>query len=122
MDVGRIAGDLIRPGIAATSTSPGSVKEAGGFSLEGRKEPQQKADGASVARAELEAQVSDVLSRLQMVQRDLDFNIDDSTGQVVVKVIDSESGKLVRQIPSKELLELAERFEEMRSLMEGVKA
>jgi len=57
-----------------------------------------------------------------MVQRDLDFNIDDSTGQVVVKVIDSESGKLVRQIPSKELLELAERFEEMRSLMEGIKA
>ncbi|MDH0688225.1 flagellar protein FlaG [Stutzerimonas stutzeri] len=123
MDVGRIAGGLIRPDTATTSTPPGSVKEAGGFSLEGLQESHYTADGSSqIARAELEAQVSDVLSRLQMVQRDLDFNIDDSTGQVVVKVIDSESGKLVRQIPSKELLELAERFEEMRSLMESVKA
>ncbi|MBF6615118.1 flagellar protein FlaG [Stutzerimonas kunmingensis] len=123
MDVGRVAGGLVRPETVATSTPPGSVKEAGGFSLEGFRESQHKTDGTSeVARAELEAQVSDVLSRLQMVQRDLDFNIDDSTGQVVVKVIDSESGKLVRQIPSKELLELAERFEEMRSLMESVKA
>ncbi|MBZ5755945.1 flagellar protein FlaG [Pseudomonas sp. S5(2021)] len=124
MDVGRIAGGLVRPETVATSTTPpGSVKEAGGFSLEGLQESQHKTDGTSeVARAELEVQVSDVLSRLQMVQRDLDFNIDDSTGQVVVKVIDSESGKLVRQIPSKELLELAERFEEMRNLMESVKA
>ncbi|MCP9340784.1 flagellar protein FlaG [Pseudomonas xanthomarina] len=123
MDVGRIASGLIRPDTAATNTPPGSVKEAGGLSLEGLQEPQRNAGGASsVSRGQLESQVSDVLSRLQMVQRDLDFNIDDSTGQVVVKVIDSESGKLVRQIPSKELLELAERFEEMRSLMEGVKA
>ena len=116
MDVGRIASGLIRPGTAATNTPPGSVKEAGGLSLEGLREPQRNAGGASsVSREQLESQVSDV-------QRDLNFNIDDSTGQVVVKVIDSESGKLVRQIPSKELLELAERFEEMRSLMEGIKA
>jgi len=46
-----------------------------------------------------------------------DFSVDDSSGQVVVKVIDGESGKLIRQIPSEELLRLSERLEDMRSLL-----
>jgi flagellar protein FlaG len=121
MDVGRISGTLAWPD-AATNLSPGSAKEAGGLSLERAEVATRRAEeSASTAKGELQGQVSDVLSRLQMVQRDLDFNIDDSTGKVVVKVIDSESGKLVRQIPSEELLELAERFEEMRSLMQEIK-
>ncbi|AKN27455.1 hypothetical protein AB691_2567 [Stutzerimonas stutzeri] len=35
----------------------------------------------------------------------------------MVKVIDGESGKLIRQIPSEELLRLSERLEDMRSLL-----
>lgn len=51
------------------------------------------------------------------LQRNLDFSVDDSSGQVVVKVIDGESGKLIRQIPSEDLLRLSERLEDMRSLL-----
>jgi len=54
---------------------------------------------------------------VQDIQRNLDFSVDDSTGQVVVKVIDGDSGKLIRQIPSEELLRLSERLEDMRSLL-----
>jgi flagellar protein FlaG len=56
-------------------------------------------------------------SFVQDIQRNLDFSGDDSTGQVVVKVIDGDSGKLVRQIPSEELLRLSERLDDMRSLL-----
>lgn len=56
-------------------------------------------------------------SLVQDIQRNLDFSVDDSSGQVVVKVIDGDSGKLVRQIPSEELLRLSERLEDMRSLL-----
>jgi len=56
-------------------------------------------------------------SFVQDIQRNLDFSVDDSTGQVVVKVIDGDSGKLVRQIPSEELLRLSERLDDMRSLL-----
>jgi flagellar protein FlaG len=51
------------------------------------------------------------------LQRNLDFSVDDSSGQVVVKVMDGESGKLIRQIPSEDLLRLSERLEDMRSLL-----
>lgn len=54
---------------------------------------------------------------VQDLQRNLDFSVDDSSGQVVVKVIDGESGKLIRQIPSEDLLRLSERLEDMRSLL-----
>ncbi|WP_417660119.1 flagellar protein FlaG [Pseudidiomarina sp.] len=54
---------------------------------------------------------------VQDLQRNLDFSVDDSSGQVVVKVMDGESGKLIRQIPSEDLLRLSERLEDMRSLL-----
>ena len=43
-------------------------------------------------------------------------------GDVVVQVIDGDSGKIVRQIPSEEILRLTERLDEMRSLMFEAKA
>jgi len=59
---------------------------------------------------------------MQDIQRDLSFSVDDSTGDVVVRVIDGESGKIVRQIPSEEILRLTERLDEMRSLLFEAKA
>ncbi|MNE95175.1 flagellar protein FlaG [compost metagenome] len=54
---------------------------------------------------------------MKALQRNLNFSIDESTGRVVVKVIDGESGDGVRQIPSEEVLKLAARLGDMRSLM-----
>ncbi|MWK54497.1 flagellar protein FlaG [Metapseudomonas otitidis] len=72
--------------------------------------------------ANLESAVSDIQSFVQAVKRGLEFSVDDSTGDVVVKVIDTDSGKLIRQIPSEELLKLAERLDDIRSLMFEAKA
>ena len=60
--------------------------------------------------------------QVQSLQRNLDFSVDDSTGQVVVRVVDGDSGKVVRQIPSEDILRLAERLDEMRSLLFEAKA
>jgi flagellar protein FlaG len=59
---------------------------------------------------------------VQSIQRDLSFSVDASTGDVVVKVIDGDSGTVVRQIPSEEILRLTERLDEMRSLLFEAKA
>lgn len=39
--------------------------------------------------------------------RALNFNIDESSGRVVVSVLDGATGELIRQIPSKQALALA---------------
>jgi len=53
-------------------------------------------------------------SILQATQRNLQFKVDDSTKELVVKIVDSESGELVRQIPSEEMLDFIKRMQELQ--------
>ena len=69
------------------------------------------------ARQPLEQAVSNIEGFVQKISRDLDFALDDSTGQMVVKVTDRASGNVVRQIPSEDALRLAENLEQVRSLL-----
>jgi len=78
----------------------------------------EKAGGKAVSAAEhATSAVEKFKTLVQDLQRNRDCSVDDSSGQVVVKVIDGESGKLIRQIPSEDLLRLSERLEDMRSLL-----
>lgn len=54
--------------------------------------------------------------RIQHVTRDIRFSVDEDTDKVVVKIIDHHSGEVVRQIPSEELLKLAERLDDLRGM------
>lgn len=69
---------------------------------------------------QLEEAVANIQEVVQSISRDLNFSLDDSTGSLVVKVTDTKSGDLIRQIPSEEALNLAKRLDEVRSfLFEG---
>ncbi|WP_411378938.1 flagellar protein FlaG [Pseudomonas sp. MPB26] len=57
---------------------------------------------------DLKKAVTDIKEFVQAAQRNLDFSIDDSTHQVVVKVIATDTGEVIRQIPSETALKLAQ--------------
>lgn len=59
---------------------------------------------------QLRSAMSQLSSYVQSVQRNLNFSIDDTTGQTVIKVIDAESEEVIRQIPPEEILALARRL------------
>ncbi|WP_313054969.1 flagellar protein FlaG [Pseudomonas lopnurensis] len=61
--------------------------------------------------------VSSIKDFVQSIRRDLNFDLDDSSGKMVVKVTDRATGEVVRQIPTEEALRLAENLEEARSLL-----
>jgi flagellar protein FlaG len=65
----------------------------------------------------LEKAVTDIREFVQATQRNLNFSIDDSTGQVVVKVIATDSGEVIRQIPSETALKLAQNLSDAGSLL-----
>jgi len=65
-------------------------------------------------QASLENAVQEVESFLQTQNRNLAFSIDDETKRSVVTVKDSESGDVIRQIPSEEVLALAERIQDLQ--------
>ena len=43
----------------------------------------------------------------QSIQREVEFNIDSDSGQTLVKVIDTKTKEVIRQIPSEEALSVA---------------
>ena len=62
---------------------------------------------AELSQEALEKVVSQLNAYIQNTQRDMDFSVDDATGRVVVRVIDSESEEVIRQIPSEEMLAIS---------------
>ncbi|MCF5722103.1 flagellar protein FlaG [Pseudomonas syringae] len=80
------------------------------------------ATGQEPVRADLEKAVTDIREFVQAAQRSLDFSIDDSTHRVVVKVIATDSGEVIRQIPSETALKLAQNLSSASHLLFDDKA
>ncbi len=60
-----------------------------------------------VTRETIDRVVHQLETQSQSLRRDLQFNVDDSTGRVIVTVRDSETNEVIRQIPSEEILALS---------------
>ena len=56
--------------------------------------------------------VEQLNSHAQSINRNLQFSVDDDSGRTVIKVINSDTAELVRQIPSEEVLRLSETIRE----------
>lgn len=69
----------------------------------------------------LKAAVKDIEKYVQSVRRNLEFSIDEASGKVVVKVIASETGEVVRQLPSAEALKIADSLHNAHSLLFNAK-
>lgn len=78
--------------------------------------------GKQPERADLEKAVTDMREFVQSTQRSLDFSIDDSTHRVVVKVINTDNGEVIRQIPSETALKLAQNLSSASNLLFDDKA
>jgi flagellar protein FlaG len=78
--------------------------------------------GSETEQGKLKAAVQEIEKFVQSVKRNLEFSIDEASGQVVVKVIASESGEVVRQIPNEEVLRLANSLNDASSLLFNAEA
>ena len=68
----------------------------------------QKAESNST---ELDQAIETVAGYVQNIARDINFSIDETTNEAVVTVTDQESGKVIRQIPTEEMLEISKNLE-----------
>lgn len=106
--------NLSYPAVAAQGNRASNTLDvAPALAADKVKEPQ---------RSELEQAVKDIQEFVQSTQRQLNFSIDDSTGQVVVKVVATDSGEVIRQLPSEAALKLAQSLSDASSLLFDGKA
>ena len=78
-------------------------------------ETQSQTTAAVAPTAEkLEQVVSDINNYVQTINRELQFRVDEALplGRAVITVIDAETDETIREIPSEEVLALAERLSE----------
>ncbi|MHC8349533.1 flagellar protein FlaG [Pseudomonas sp. RT4P38] len=69
----------------------------------------------------LKMAVQEIEKFVQSVKRNLEFSIDEPSGKVIVRVIASDSGEVVRQIPNEEVLKLANSLNDASSLLFSAK-
>ena len=65
-----------------------------------------------VSAQELMSEVSVVNDYVQTIQRDLQFSVDKELDRTVIRVVDRDSGEVIRQIPEDIFLELARRLKD----------
>lgn len=58
-------------------------------------------------KREVEDAVAHVSGYVQNISRELNFSLDEELGRTIITVVDDESGEVIRQIPSEEMLEIA---------------
>ena len=57
-----------------------------------------------------------------LLRRNLQFSVDGDSGRMVIKVVDSQTEEVIRQIPKEEVLEIARSLEKTEGLLFRAKA
>ncbi len=104
------------PGKSQTPLVRGDIPSQGRIPQERTKpaETEKKPSGLSPLAEALIAKQSEGKG-LRNVK--LNFSVDRASKEVVVTVVDDDTGKVIRQIPAKEALDLAAKIEEVTGLI-----
>jgi flagellar protein FlaG len=87
------------------------VSTVAGSKIESGKElPQNVKAIAEVSEEQVKDAVSKLNDYVQSTERTLDFQMDEDSGKTVIKVYDTLSAELIRQIPNELALELAQNL------------
>lgn len=63
-----------------------------------------------------------IQSFVQSMGRNLSFSVDSTTGYHIVRVTNPDTGEVIRQLPSEELLRIAQSFEQLNAALINQKA
>ncbi len=65
----------------------------------------------------LQEKITQLNQKMQSLRRDLQFTVDEQSGEPVIKVIDSETKEVIRQIPSEEMLKIRESIDNLKGVL-----
>ena len=91
--------------VATTEIKPSSINET--------SQPAREA----VAKA-----AADLQEFVRSMGRNLNFSVDETTGYHVVKVVNPDTGELIRQLPSEELLKISRDFQRLNNVLVSQRA
>ncbi len=91
---------VIEPNRAVMRQSSSTIEQELPPARESSLPPEEKLDTAT----------TEMNKYVQNMQRDLHFSVDEDSGETVIKVVESQSQRLIRTIPSEEFLSISGEF------------
>ncbi len=79
--------------------------------------PAESANRASVKPEDVQGEIEKLNRMVKIYNNKINFDIDSKTNQVVVKIVNGETDKVIRQIPPEEIVNLSQRMDELRGMI-----
>ncbi len=101
-------------GSASAATAQAPLKET-----RVTTQPRNPLQDAARSADEIQQDIEKMNDQLKSMNRSIRFTVDDESHDIVVKVVDKNTGEVVMEIPPEEVLKLRERMSEMSGLLVG---
>jgi flagellar protein FlaG len=102
-----------QPDIRVSDNAPKAVAET---SLH----PAQDIHQQQPSPQQLKTAVDGINQAMRQSNKNLEFSFDSGTNKVIIKMVDTESGELIRQIPSESALAIARSIDQFQQLQQGL--
>lgn len=107
--------------LVSTRTAINDVdgKPAEQVSVKEERAPEQKLEQNSQESivSIVESTASRLNEAVQSVERDLQFSVDDESGDTIITVLDRQTNEVIRQIPSEEVLAIRDNIESLKGIL-----
>lgn len=104
--------------VAGVSQATIVSKGTGGLKPEtARPEFSREAKPAEISKKDVEEMVDALKDLTETLQTKLNFSVDAGTNNIVVKVIDKNTDKVIKQIPPESLLKLQEKMQDLTGFL-----
>ena len=109
-DIGTLHAVLPRA-VQSSPTAP-ETRTATAERSEGSPDSAKQAQQVKQDETPVHEVVSELNNLVRELHRELQFSVDEESGETVIKVVDQETDEVVRQIPSEDVVRLRQRLEE----------
>ena len=103
-----VAGDVKTPVVDKVN----AVAAVKSLPQDGKELPPDNTKQTETEPGKIEQAVQRMNEHVQLVNRQLEFRIDEESGRTVITVLDSDTQEIIRQIPNEEALHLAHKLQQ----------
>ena len=98
-------------GTASIASAPTPTKIAVADAQAGNQVERQKGEKGDPTATQLKNAVDKINQSMREINSNLQFSVDEDTQKMVVKVVESQTGKVIKQFPSEEALAIAKAID-----------
>jgi flagellar protein FlaG len=86
-------------------------------SVEALQEADRKGSKISIGEEQKVKSIERALEAVKSHQTSLEMSVHEETNEVVIRVLDKETGELIREVPSEKILDMVSKFMEMNGML-----